>query len=68
MPKIKVEVKVPSSEFCITTFACIYLKYDGDCRIFKKSLTKVFDNHTGYPNLKKCKACKEAEVEKWRHI
>ena len=63
MPKIRVEVEVPSGEYCKD---CIYWKCDGKgyCYLFNKELkVERFDWTWGEINIQRCDECKAAEVE-----
>lgn len=63
MAKIKIEIEVPSGEYCKD---CIYLKRDGKgyCYLFNKELTvERFDWSWGKVNIQRCEQCKQAEVE-----
>ena len=63
MPKIKVELEVPSGEYCKD---CIYWKRDGKgyCYLFNKELTvERFDWSWGEIKIQRCDKCKQAEVK-----
>ena len=63
MSKIRIEIEVPSGEYCKD---CIYLKHDGKgyCYLFNKELkVERFDWTWGEVNIQRCDECKGAEVE-----
>ena len=62
MAKIRVEIEVPSGEYCKD---CIYWKRDGNgyCYIFNKELkVERTDWSWGKVNIHRCDKCKQAEV------
>ena len=62
MAKIRIEIEVPSGEYCKD---CIYWKRDGKsyCYLFNKELkVERFDWTWGEVNIQRCDKCKQAEV------
>ena len=58
MPKIRIEIEVPSGEYCKD---CIYWKRDGKsyCYLFNKELkVERFDWTWGEVNIQRCDECK----------
>ena len=63
MPKIKVEIEVPSGEYCKD---CIYWKRDGNgyCYLFNKELkTERLSKYWEDTKVHRCDECKKAEIE-----